>query len=106
MQGVFLVLRCARSTRRTMILRAGGGVRAWGMLDTQAEGQVRWPRWFLAFAPLALPTILASWRTIRWRSPPELLVQPADPTVWHPLWHWACSASVPGAGNGVYHIPA
>ena len=99
---MFLVLSYVSSTRSKMILSAGVIVLAWGILDKQAEGQVLWSHWFLALAPLAIPTILASWLTIRWLSPPEPLVQPADPTAWHTLWHWACSESVPGAGNGVY----
>lgn len=84
-KGLFLILSYVRSTCSKMVLSSGPVVLAWGILEKQAGVHVLWSQWFLAFLPLALPTILTSWLTMRWLYPPETTTQPLDHTSWHDL---------------------
>jgi solute carrier family 13 (sodium-dependent dicarboxylate transporter), member 2/3/5 len=81
-KGLFLVLSYVSSTCGKMILSGGVVVLAWGIMEKQAGVHVLWSQWFLAFLPLTIPTILASWLTMRWLYPPET-TQPSDCASWH-----------------------
>jgi anion transporter len=86
-KGLFLILSYVSSTCGKMVLSGGPVVLAWGIMEKQAGIHVLWSQWFLAFLPLAIPTIFASWLTVRWLYPPETTVQPFDHPSWHDLLH-------------------
>ena len=86
-KGLFLILSYVSSTCGKMILSGGVVVLAWGIMEKQAGIHVLWSQWFLAFLPLALPTVLASWLTVRWLYPPETTAQPLDHPSWYDLLH-------------------
>jgi solute carrier family 13 (sodium-dependent dicarboxylate transporter), member 2/3/5 len=84
-KGLFLVLSYMSSTCSKMILSSGVVVLAWGIMEKQTGVHVLWSQWFLAFLPLALPTILTAWLTMCWLYPPETAAQPPDHTSWQDL---------------------
>jgi anion transporter len=77
-KGVFLVLCYVGSLCAKMILSSGVAILAWGIIEKQTGVNILWSQWFLAFLPLMLPTIIASWLTMRWLYPPETPSQPFD----------------------------
>lgn len=70
-RGLFVILTYSASHFGLMFLSSGIPVLAYGIIAEQTGVEVLWSQWFLAFFPLAIPTIMASWLTIRWLFPPE-----------------------------------
>jgi anion transporter len=72
-KGLFVMLTYGAGLFNKMFLGAGPGILAQGIIAEQTGVRVLWSQWFIAFFPLALPTIVVSWLTIRWLYPPEAL---------------------------------
>jgi sodium-dependent dicarboxylate transporter 2/3/5 len=77
-KGLFVILTYAASLFGKMFLSSSVSTLAYGITLEQTGVEVLWSQWFLAFFPLALLTIVASWLTIRWLFPPETSVSRPD----------------------------
>jgi solute carrier family 13 (sodium-dependent dicarboxylate transporter), member 2/3/5 len=92
-KGVFLTLGYVGTLFDKMKLSSALAILTWGMVEKQTGVTILWSQWFLAFLPLIIPTILASWLTMRWLYPPEPPSQPLEHTSWpatvHTLGPWS-----------------
>src|SRR6266481_4871774 len=75
-RGMFLILTYTAGLFDKMIIAGAASITARGWIEKAGQVEVLYSRWFLAYLPLTLITILVAWRLTLWLYPPE---QPALP---------------------------
>ena len=70
-RAMFLVLTYAAGLFDKMIIAGAASITARGAIERVGEVQVLWSRWFLAYLPCDIITILVAWRLTLWLYPPE-----------------------------------
>ncbi|MCI0422056.1 MAG: anion permease, partial [Acidobacteria bacterium] len=70
-RGIFLVLTYTASLFNKMVIGGTSSILVRGLLERMAGIEVLWSRWFLAFLPCTVITILVTWRLGLWLFPAE-----------------------------------
>jgi solute carrier family 13 (sodium-dependent dicarboxylate transporter), member 2/3/5 len=70
-RGIFLVLTYTSSLFNKMVIGGSSAILVRGFLERMTHLEVLWSRWFLAFLPCTVLTVLATWRLGLWLFPPE-----------------------------------
>src|SRR5438093_1515117 len=70
-RGMFLVITYAAGIFDKMIIAGAASITARGFIERVGGVQVLWSRWFIAYLPCSLITILLAWRLVLWLYPPE-----------------------------------
>jgi anion transporter len=70
-RGIFLIITYTAGLFDKMIIAGAGAITARGGIETFGGVEVEWSRWFLAYLPCHIITILAAWRLTLWLYPPE-----------------------------------
>jgi solute carrier family 13 (sodium-dependent dicarboxylate transporter), member 2/3/5 len=69
--GIFVILTYTCTLFGKMLMGSGPTILTPGIIEAQTGVQVLWSQWFLAFLPAVVPTVLASWLTVRWLYPAD-----------------------------------
>jgi anion transporter len=70
-KGVFLIITYAAGIFDKMIIAGAASITARGAIEKFGGIEVLWSRWFFAYLPCDLITILVAWRLTIWLYPPE-----------------------------------
>lgn len=70
-RGIFVILTYTANIFDKMMIGGVPSILARGLIEKFGHVEVLWSRWFLAYLPCSLATILVSWRLILWFYPPE-----------------------------------
>jgi len=70
-RGLLIIVTCTAGIFDKMIIAGAGSVLARGIIQQVANVPVLYSRWFIAYLPCDVLTILCSWRLILWLYPPE-----------------------------------
>ena len=70
-RGMFIIITYTAVLFDKMIIAGAASVTARGIIERVGGVEVLWSRWFLAYLPCDLITILVAWRLILWLYPPE-----------------------------------
>lgn len=70
-RGMFLILTYTASVFDKTTIAGAAAITARGLMEKIGNIEVLWSRWFLAFLPIQIVTILAAWRLTLWLYPPE-----------------------------------
>ena len=70
-RGMFLILTYTAGLFDKMIIAGAASITARGWIEKAGHVEVLYSRWFLAYLPLTLITILIAWRLTLWLYPPE-----------------------------------
>jgi len=70
-RGMFLIITYSAGLFDKMVIAGASSITARGLIEKGGGVHVLWSRWFLAYLPCTLLTILASWRLLLWLFPPE-----------------------------------
>ncbi len=81
-RGMFLVLTYTAGLFDKMVIAGAASITARGWIEKAGHVEVLYSRWFLAYLPLTVITILVAWRLTLWLYPPE---KPALPGGTHHL---------------------
>ena len=81
-RGMFLVLTYTAGLFDKMVIAGAASITARGWIEKAGRVEVLYSRWFLAYFPLTIITILVAWRLTLWLYPPE---KPALPGGTHHL---------------------
>jgi anion transporter len=70
-RGMFLLITYSAALFDKMIIAGASSIAARGLIEANAGVEVQWSRWFLAFLPCDLITVIAGWGLALWLFPPE-----------------------------------
>jgi anion transporter len=70
-RGMFLILTYVAGLFDKMIIAGAASITARGLIERGGGVQVLWSRWFFAYLPCSVVTILIAWRLMLWFFPPE-----------------------------------
>src|SRR5437588_389626 len=70
-RGMFLILTYTAGLFDKMIIAGAASITARGWIEKAGHVEVLYSRWFLAYLPLTIITILVAWRLTLWLYPPE-----------------------------------
>ncbi len=70
-RGMFLVITYTAGVFDKTIIAGPAAITARGIIERIGHVEVLWSRWFLAFVPADIVTILVAWRITLWLCPPE-----------------------------------
>src|SRR5262245_16791101 len=70
-KGVFLIITYCAGLFDKMIIAGAASITARGFIERVGNVEVLWSRWFVAYLPCDLITILVAWRLTLWLYPPE-----------------------------------
>lgn len=70
-RGMFLVITYTAGLFDKMIIAGAASITARGWIEKAGHVEVLYSRWFLAYLPLTVITILVAWRLTLWLYPPE-----------------------------------
>jgi anion transporter len=70
-RGMFLILTYTAGLFDKMIIAGAASITARGWIEKTGHVEVLYSRWFLAYLPLNIITILVAWRLTLWLFPPE-----------------------------------
>jgi solute carrier family 13 (sodium-dependent dicarboxylate transporter), member 2/3/5 len=70
-RAMFLIITYTASIFDKMIIAGAASITARGAIERFGGVEVLWSRWFLAYLPCDILTILAAWRLTLWLFPPE-----------------------------------
>jgi len=70
-RGMFLILTYTAGLFDKMIIAGAASITARGWIEKAGQVEVLYSRWFLAYLPLTVITILVAWRLTLWLYPPE-----------------------------------
>ena len=70
-RGMFLILTYTGNMFDKMIIAGAGSITARGLMQKFGGIEVLWGKWFLAFLPCSIITVLAAWKVTLWLYPPE-----------------------------------
>jgi solute carrier family 13 (sodium-dependent dicarboxylate transporter), member 2/3/5 len=70
-RGMFLVLTYTAGLFDKMVIAGAASITARGWIEKAGHVEVLYSRWFLAYFPLTIITILVAWRLTLWLYPPE-----------------------------------
>jgi anion transporter len=70
-RGLFIIITYAASIFDKMLIAGAASILARGIIQEQGGVQVLYSRWFLAYLPCDIITIVSCWRVILWLYPPE-----------------------------------
>jgi len=82
-RGMFIILTYCATIFDKMIIAAAASIIARGAIERVGGVEVLWSRWFLAYAPCDVITILVAWRLTLYCYPPEKAVLPGGAAVLH-----------------------
>ena len=92
-RGMFLVLTYTAGLFDKMVIAGAASITARGWIEKAGTVEVLYSRWFLAYFPLTIITILVAWRLTLWLYPPEKPVLPGGPRhlkeELHKMGHWS-----------------
>jgi anion transporter len=74
--GLFVILAYTASLFNKMFLGGGISIMTHGMVEELTGIQILWSQWFIAFLPVTILTIIASWLTILWLYPVDTQERP------------------------------
>jgi anion transporter len=75
-RGMFIILTYTANIFDKMIIAGAASIIARGLIEKFGHVEVLYSRWFLAYLPCSLLTILLSWRLSLWLYPPEKAALP------------------------------
>src|SRR6185369_6029337 len=70
-RAMFLIITYAAGIFDKMIIAGAASITARGLIEKMGGVEVLWSRWFIAYLPCDLITILVAWRLTLWLHPPE-----------------------------------
>ncbi len=70
-RGMFLILTYTANLFDKMIIAGAGSITARGLIEKVGGVEVLWSKWFLAFLPCSIISVLAAWWLTLWLYPPE-----------------------------------
>jgi len=70
-RGMFLIITYSAGIFDKMIIAGAASITARGFIERVGGVEVLWSRWFIAYLPCSLITIVLAWRLILWLYPPE-----------------------------------
>jgi len=70
-RGMFLIITYTAGVFDKTIIAGAAAITARGIIENIGHAEVLWSRWFLAYLPSDLITILVAWRLTLWLYPPE-----------------------------------
>jgi anion transporter len=70
-RGVFIVISYSAGLFDKMLIAGSGTILARDLIQRHGHVAVSWSRWFVAFLPCLLLTVLVIWRLALWLFPPE-----------------------------------
>ncbi len=70
-RGMFLILTYTANLFDKMIIAGAGSITARGLIEKVGGVEVLWSKWFIAFLPCSIVTVLAAWWLTLWLYPPE-----------------------------------
>src|SRR6266516_2329309 len=70
-RAMFLIITYAAGIFDKMIIAGAASITARGFIERVGGVEVLWSRWFIAYLPCSLITIVLAWRLILWLYPPE-----------------------------------
>jgi len=70
-RGLFLVITYSSGLFDKMVIAGAASITARGLIEQTGQVQVLWSRWFVAYLPCDLITILIVWKLVLWMFPPE-----------------------------------
>ncbi|MGH9200079.1 MAG: SLC13 family permease, partial [Vicinamibacterales bacterium] len=70
-RGLFIIITYAATIFDKMLIAGAASILARGIIEDQGGVQVLYSRWFLAYLPCDIITIVVCWRLILWLYPPE-----------------------------------
>jgi len=70
-RAIFLIITYAASIFDKMIIAGAASITARGAIERVGGVEVLWSRWFFAYLPCDIITILIAWRLTLWLYPPE-----------------------------------
>jgi solute carrier family 13 (sodium-dependent dicarboxylate transporter), member 2/3/5 len=70
-RGMFLILTYTANLFDKMIIAGAGSITAMGLMQKVGGIEVLWSKWFLAFLPCSIVTVMAAWWLTLWLYPPE-----------------------------------
>ena len=70
-RGMFLVLTYTANLFDKMIIAGAGSITARGGIEKFGGVEVLWSKWFIAFLPCSIISVLAAWWLTLWLYPPE-----------------------------------
>jgi anion transporter len=77
-RGMFVIITYSAGLFDKMIIAGASSITARGLIERAGGVQVLWSKWFLAYLPCSVITILAAWRLTLWLFPPEKTVLADD----------------------------
>jgi solute carrier family 13 (sodium-dependent dicarboxylate transporter), member 2/3/5 len=70
-RGMFLIITYTAGIFDKMVIAGAASITARGLIEKVGGVDVQWSRWFVAYLPCDLITILVAWRLTLWLYPPE-----------------------------------
>ena len=70
-RAMFLIITYAAGIFDKMIIAGAASITARGAIERVGGVEVLWSRWFFAFLPIDIITVLVAWRLTLWLFPPE-----------------------------------
>ncbi len=75
-RGMFVILTYTANIFDKMMIGGVPSILARGLIEKVGHVEVLWSRWFVAYLPCSLLTILVSWRLVLWLYSPEKVALP------------------------------
>ena len=70
-RGMFITLTYTAGMFDKMVIAGPASILGRGLIEKSAHIEVLWSKWMLAYLPLGIITIFATWRLVLWLYPPE-----------------------------------
>jgi solute carrier family 13 (sodium-dependent dicarboxylate transporter), member 2/3/5 len=70
-RGMFIILTYTATIFDKMLIAGAASITARGLIEKIGQVDVLWSRWFLAYLPASLLTVVIAWRLVLWLYPPE-----------------------------------
>ena len=70
-RGMFITLTYTAGMFDKMVIAGPASILGRGLIEKNAHIEVLWSKWMLAYLPLSIITIFATWRLVLWLYPPE-----------------------------------
>lgn len=78
-RGMFIILTYTATIFDKMIIAGAASITARGIIEKVGQVPVLWSKWFFAYLPCNIITILVAWRIVLWLYPPETEELPGGP---------------------------
>ena len=70
-RGMFITLTYTAGMFDKMVIAGPASILGRGLIEKTAHVEVLWSKWMLAYLPMSIITIFATWRLVLWLYPPE-----------------------------------